>query len=188
MFEEVGLEEVLEEDNGLFSAFTLQEEAHSRDEGPSTSTVSNFFILLSNVGYITCYTCMLMQTYACTSCMHMYNYPISCNNIGSFCYVLSVQSVRSVKFTDLISVPHRERAIIKRAKPPSYHLTSEQHIEYIKTKNHPASNQPRKPASTRAASNQKGKESQKKRKAHHLAKSAKPIMVTQMTLRPLRNG
>lgn len=71
VFEEVVLEEVPEEDNGLFIAFTLQEEAHSQDEGPSTSTVSNFFILLSNVGYITCYTCMLMQTYACTF-MHAY--------------------------------------------------------------------------------------------------------------------
>ncbi|KAL2087171.1 hypothetical protein ACEWY4_018230 [Coilia grayii] len=41
MFEEVVLEEVPKEDNGLFDAFTPQEEAQSQDEGPSTSTVSD---------------------------------------------------------------------------------------------------------------------------------------------------
>ncbi|CAL8267314.1 unnamed protein product [Boreogadus saida] len=54
--------------------------------------------------------------------------------------------MRSVKFSDLISVPHRERAIRKRANPPSYNLTSEQHIEYITSKNS-SSKQPAKQAS-----------------------------------------
>jgi len=42
--------------------------------------------------------------------------------------------MRSVTFTDLISVSHREGAIRKRAKPSSYNLKSEQHIEYVQTK------------------------------------------------------
>jgi len=50
------------------------------------------------------------------------NYSISWNNIGFF-YFISVQSVRSVTFTDLISVPQRERAIRKRVKLPSFNLT-----------------------------------------------------------------
>ncbi|XP_041955286.1 uncharacterized protein LOC121714149 [Alosa sapidissima] len=79
VFEEVVLEEVPEEDNDIFNQFTPQEETHSPDEGPSTST--------------------------------------------------------SVTFTDLITVPQRERAIRKRMKPPSYNLSSEEHIDYITKKN-----------------------------------------------------
>ncbi|KAK0137432.1 hypothetical protein N1851_026357 [Merluccius polli] len=109
VFEEV----VLEEDTDLFNAFTPQEETHSQDEEPSTST-----------------------------------------------------SMRSVKFSDLISVPHRERAIRKRAKPPSYNLTSEQHIEYITSKIS-SSKQPAKQASKYPGNKQpkgKGKPEEKRSK------------------------
>ena len=58
-FEVVVLEELPEEDTDLFSAFTPQEETHSQEEGPSTSTASD--ILLSNLGYMTCYRYMLTQ-------------------------------------------------------------------------------------------------------------------------------
>ncbi|XP_035852568.1 uncharacterized protein LOC116050023, partial [Sander lucioperca] len=132
VLEEVVLEDVPEEDNDLFNQFTPQEETHSQDEGPSTST-----------------------------------------------------SVRSVTFTDLISMPQRERVIRKRVKPPSYNLTSEQHIEYIKTEKS-SSKQPAKQASKYPGSKQpKGKKS-RAREANHLAKSATPTMVTQVTLRLLR--
>ena len=176
------LEDVPEEDNDLFNQFTPQEETHSQDEGPSTSTVSDILYYFSNLGYMTCYTCMLTQTCACTfmharthTHIHTHNlvpnhikctpnnYSISCNNIGSFCYFLSVQSVRSVTFNDLISMPQRERAIRKRVKPPSYNLTSEQHIEYIQTKKS-SSKHPAKQASWYPGSKQpKGKKKQGKR-------------------------
>ncbi|KAG5278319.1 hypothetical protein AALO_G00097640 [Alosa alosa] len=106
VFEEVVLEEVPEEDNDIFNQFTPQEETHSPDEGPSTST--------------------------------------------------------SVTFTDLITVPQRERAIRKRMKPPSYNLSSEEHIDYITKKT--SSKKPAKQASKCPLSKQpKGKRKQEKK-------------------------
>ena len=89
--------------------------------------------------------------------------------------------MRSVKFSYLISVPHRERAIRKRANPPSYNLTSEQHIEYITSKKS-SSKQPAKQASKYPGNKHpKGRGKPGKKEKQSIAKSAKPIMVTQMT-------
>ena len=125
---------------------------------------------------MTCYTCMLTQTYTCTfmharTHTHTHNLVpnhikctqnnyMSCNNIGSFCHFLFVQSVT---FTDLITVPQRERAIRKRMKPPSYNLTSEEHIDYI-TKKKSSSKKPAKQASKCPLSKQpKGEKKQEKK-------------------------
>lgn len=44
-------------------------------------------------------------------------------------------STRPVTFSDLIPIPKRERSLKTRARPPTYHLTSTDHINYITSKN-----------------------------------------------------
>lgn len=96
---------------------------------------------------------------------------------------LSVQSVRSVKFT-------WSQCRIGRGPSATILLPYKWTTYCVYNIIISSSKQPAKQASKYPGKKQpKGKRKpEKKRKAHHLAKSANPIIVTQMTLTLLRNG